>query len=88
MSVEKIVVPFPPELLAELQSVSSGDEGHTRSELRQAWNCGEKLASKYLRMAQQAGILKTGWRVSADISGRPNRIPVYSFVEPKKGKKR
>jgi hypothetical protein len=88
MSVEKIVVPFPPELLAELQSCNTSDEGYTRTELRQAWKCGEKLASKYLRMAQQAGILRTGWRISADISGRPNRIPVYSFLEQKKARKR
>lgn len=88
MSVEKIVVPFPPELLAELQAGITSDEGHTRSELRQAWNCGDRLATKYLRMAQQAGILRTGWRISADISGRPNRIPVYSFVEQKKARKR
>jgi len=66
----------------------NGDEGATRAELRSIWKCGEKIASKYLRMAQLAGILRTGWRISADSSGRPNRIPVYSFVEQKKARKR
>mgnify|MGYP000069390879 FL=1 len=66
----------------------NGDEGATREELRSVWRCGPVMASKYLKMAKQAGILRTGWRACTDISGRPNRIPVYSFVEPKKGKKR
>lgn len=64
-----------------------GDDGATRSELRATWRCGEKLVTRYLRMAQDAGVLRVGWRISADISGRPNRIPVYWFVEKPKGKK-
>lgn len=70
-------------------TLDAGDGGATRAELRQMWNCGEKLASKYIHMAHAAGILRTGWRVTTDISGRPNRVPVYSFVEkPKKRKVR
>ncbi len=57
------------------------DEGATRLELREAWRCSERTATKYLRMAQAAGILKTGYRMAADISGRQQRIPVYSFVQ-------
>lgn len=64
-----------------------GDDGVTRAELCVAWKCGEKLASKYLKMAQDAGALRVGWRVSTDISGRPNRIPVYQFVGKPKRKK-
>jgi hypothetical protein len=65
----------------------SGDDGATREELRRLWNCGAVKASQYLRMAQEAGILRTGWRIGKDISGRNNRIPVYSFVEPPKRRK-
>jgi hypothetical protein len=63
-----------------------GDEGATRAELRAAWGCGEKVVTKYLRMAQDAGVLRVGWRISADISGRPNRIPVYWFAGKSKRK--
>lgn len=58
-----------------------GDEGATRLELREAWRCSERMVTKYLRMAQAAGILKTGYRMAVDISGRYQRIPVYSFVQ-------
>jgi len=66
----------------------AGDGGATREELRQVWKCGAVKASQYLRMAQQAGILQTGWRISKDISGRNNRIPVYSFTSPPKARKK
>lgn len=67
-----------------------GDEGATRKELSVLWKCSERMATRHLQMAQQAGLLRTGHRIIQDIAGRPNRIPVYSFVakpKPRKGAK-
>lgn len=88
MSVERVEVPADPAVFAEWMTADVGDEGATRKELCALWKCGERMVSRHLAMAQAAGMLKTGYRVVHDISGRKNRIPVYSFTEKPKDKSR
>jgi hypothetical protein len=65
-----------------------GDEGASRKELSALWKCGERMVSRNLQMARDAGILRVGNRIVQDISGRRNNIPVYSFIEKPKRTKR
>lgn len=88
MSVERVEIPVDPEVFAEWQSGLPSDKGVTLKELLEVWKCGERVARRRLRDANSAGVLQSGWRTVQDISGRQNRVPVYSFIErPKAGKK-
>jgi hypothetical protein len=86
MSVERVEIPADPAVFAEWMEADIGDDGATRKELCALWKCGERRVSKYLQAALDAGMLKTGCRIVQDMSGRPNRIPVYSFTKKPKGK--
>jgi hypothetical protein len=87
MSTELTEVPAAPEVFAEWHSrfaVAESDDGKTFKELKEAWKCGERVARRYLHDANKAGILRTGERIATDLAGKQCRLPVYSFVMPKK----
>lgn len=89
MSVERIEVPMDPAVFAEWDSPAISDEGVTARELKDIWRCGDRTVKARLQAAQQAGVLKIGRRTTTDISGRTQRVPVYSFAKfPKKGGKK
>jgi hypothetical protein len=79
------------ELIAACQdagmSVGEGDAGFTRVELMSAWKCSDKVAARNLKLAQGAGILKVGRKLTTNLAGVPCSVPVYSFVLPKKAKR-
>lgn len=81
MSVERVEIPADPCVFAEWMAADIGDEGATRKELCALWKCSERAVTKYLHAAQAAGVLKNGYRMTPDITGRPQRTPVYSFVK-------
>lgn len=87
MSVERVEVPMDPATFAEWQNDIS-DEGATSRELRDIWKCGERTLKARLQAAQKAGVLKTGRRTTTDVSGRTQRVPVYSFILPPSGRKK
>lgn len=88
MSVERVEIPADPSVFAEWMEAVPGDEGATRQELCDIWKCSQRMVSRHLKAAESAGMLKAGWRVITDVSGRRNRVPVYSFSEKPKGKSR
>lgn len=88
MSAERIDVPVDPSVFAEWLSPELGDKGATSRELKEIWKCGDRIVRKRLEAANSAGALRTGWRVITDLSGRQNRVPVYSFVRVARKRKR
>jgi hypothetical protein len=89
MSVERIEIPADPEVFVEWQAQGvSSDDGKTLRELRELWNCGERIAKLRLHAANKAGVLRTGHRQALDITGRNCRIPVYWLEMEKKRRRR
>lgn len=80
------------ELLAACKEAgcagASETRGLTRAELCKAWSCGDRLMTRRMQQANEAGILRTGRRLTTNLAGVPSSVPVYWFELPKKVKGR
>lgn len=71
--------------LREAVKVTKDTSGFcTREELQDALGWGKSATKDRLRQLHKAGRLEVGFRVAADITGRPNRVPTYKITKGKR----
>ena len=75
------------ELLAEYARLAEprNDPGLTAKELSAIWGLRERQTRLRIQSLVKGGALRAGTKTISDITGRPNRVPVYELV--KKGKR-
>ncbi len=71
------------ELMAELSRLEGGDpNGQTTEEIAEKINRSKYFVLKRLKPLIRAGKIKFSYGIREDITGREQRVPVYSVVVP------